>query len=67
MQSLAEDVAVLKKAILQGASPAMDAPPKVRVPKSKGFSGNRNAKELENFIWDMDQFFQPTLIRATVG
>ena len=32
MQSLAEDVAVLKKAILQGASPATDAPPKVRVP-----------------------------------
>ena len=58
MQSLAKDVAVLKKAILQGASPATDAPPKVRVPEPKGFSGNRNAKELENFLWDMEQFFQ---------
>ena len=58
MQSLADDVAVLKKAILQGAFPATDAPPKFRVPKPKGFSGNRNAKELENFLWDMEQFFQ---------
>ena len=57
MQSLAEDVAVLKKAIMQGASPTTDAPPKVTVPEPKGFSGNRNAKELENFLWDMEQFF----------
>ena len=23
---------------------------------SKGFSGNQNAKESENFLWDMEQF-----------
>ena len=23
-----------------------------------GFNGNRNAKELENFLWDMKQFFK---------
>ncbi|RVX00197.1 hypothetical protein CK203_026713 [Vitis vinifera] len=26
--------------------------------KPKGFSGNRNAKELENFLWDIEQFFK---------
>ena len=58
MQSLAEDVVVLKKAILQGASPATDAPSKVRIPEPKGFSGNRNTKELGNFMWDMEEFFK---------
>ena len=58
LQSLSEDVVVLKKTILQGASPATDTPPKVRVSEPKGLSGNQNAKELENFHWDMEQFFQ---------
>ncbi|WKA05087.1 hypothetical protein VitviT2T_023072 [Vitis vinifera] len=26
--------------------------------KPKGFNGNRNAKELENFLWDIEQFFK---------
>ena len=43
---------------MQGGPLASDAPSKVRVPKSKGFSENRNAKELESFLWDMEQFFQ---------
>ncbi|RVW31327.1 hypothetical protein CK203_103435 [Vitis vinifera] len=31
---------------------------KVQVPEPKGFNDNRNAKELENFLWDMEQFFK---------
>ncbi|KAH7836606.1 hypothetical protein Vadar_003409 [Vaccinium darrowii] len=27
------------------------------VPKPKAFGGARNAKELENFLWDMEQYF----------
>ena len=34
--------------VLQGA------PSKVRVPEPKGFRGLRNAKESENFLWDME-------------
>ena len=34
------------------------APQKVRVPEPKGFEGARNAKELENFLWDIEQFFK---------
>ena len=30
---------------------------KVNIPEPKAFSGARSAKELENFIWDMDQYF----------
>ena len=40
LQSLSGDVTVLKKVILQGASPTTDAPPKVRVLEPKGFNRN---------------------------
>ncbi|XP_015084310.1 uncharacterized protein LOC107027747 [Solanum pennellii] len=30
---------------------------KVKIPEPKAFSGARSAKELENFIWDMEQYF----------
>lgn len=30
----------------------------IKVPELKPFTGVRNAKELENFIWDMEQYFR---------
>jgi len=33
-------------------------PNKFKIPEPKAFSGNRDAKELENFIFDMDQYFK---------
>ena len=36
--------------------------PKVRVPELKSFNENHDAKELENFLWDMEQFFQATYV-----
>ena len=58
LQSYGEDIIVLKKAVLQGSSSGPEAPSKVQVPEPKGFNGNMNAKELENFLWDMEQFFK---------
>ncbi|KAG6474774.1 hypothetical protein ZIOFF_068713 [Zingiber officinale] len=29
----------------------------IRVPEPKSFGGTRSAKELENFLWDMEQYF----------
>ena len=51
---------VLKKEMLQTSPWASDASPKVRVPELKGFDGAKSAKELENFLWDMEQFFKVT-------
>ena len=55
---LREDVAVLKKALLRTSPRTTNVAPKVRVPEPKGFDGTRSAKELENFLWDMEQFFR---------
>ena len=43
---------------MQGTSVVSNPPPaKVRVPEPKQFGGARNAKDLENFLWDMEQYF----------
>ena len=58
LQSYGKDITVLKKIVLHGCSSSTEASPKVRVPEPKIFNGNRNMKELENFLWDMEQFFR---------
>ena len=58
LQSYGEDIGVLKKVVLQESSSGPEAPSKVRVHEPEGFNGNKNAKELENFLWDMEQFFK---------
>ena len=48
---------------MQGTSSAVDASPtKVRVLVPKPFGGARNAQDLENFLWDMEQYFISTRI-----
>ena len=33
---------------------------KVKVPKPKPINGARSAKDLENFLWDMEWYFKAT-------
>ena len=58
VQSMGAEISILKKAVAQSPSTVLGPPQKVRVTKPKGFGGARNAKELENFLWDMEQFFK---------
>ena len=60
LKSLGEEVTILKKAVSQCPFTGSDAPPKVQALKPKGFSGVKNVKELENFLWDIQQFFKVT-------
>ena len=57
-RSLEGEILLLKRAMVQGIPSASDSPPaKVRVLEPKPFSGAQNAKDLENFLWDMEQYF----------
>ncbi|RVW75829.1 hypothetical protein CK203_055119 [Vitis vinifera] len=56
-QEIRQELAIYKAAVsarvmaTQGAS-------RVEVPKPPGFSGNRDAKELDNFLWHMERYFE---------
>ena len=54
LQLFEEDIVVFKKAMLLGTPYGFEAPSKICVLEPKGLSDNQNAKELENFLWDMD-------------
>ncbi|KAG8373314.1 hypothetical protein BUALT_Bualt11G0011100 [Buddleja alternifolia] len=52
------EISVLKRAT--GSVVSGDGGPssKLRMPDPKSFGGERSAKELENFLWDMETYFQ---------
>lgn len=58
LQSFEEDIEILKKVMLQGSPSGSEALSKIHVLELKGFNDNLNAKELENFVWDMEQYFK---------
>ena len=53
-----KDVAIIKKAVLQGSPMNVKVGLKVQVLEPKSFNGNRDAKELENCLLDMEKFFK---------
>jgi hypothetical protein len=54
LRRLEDDVAVLKRALNTDAASTS----KRMVPEPEAFQGIRNAKELENFLWDMQEYFR---------
>ena len=54
-------VTMLTRALNAGGSNTRIAPPQnLRAPKPHGYGGARDAKELENFLFDMEQYFRAT-------
>lgn len=50
---------VVFKSSASNLSPSLEPlPSKIKVPDPKPFNVARNVKELENFIWDMEQYFK---------
>ena len=46
---------------------AIHEAPRMEVPKPHTFSGKRDAKELDNFLWYMERYFEAiTLIDETI-
>ena len=57
-RSLEGEIVLLKRATVHGTPSTSNPPPaKVRVLEPEPFGGARNAKDLENFLWDMEQYF----------
>ena len=55
-EALSDEVAVLKRALRESGSHGEGR--KTKVPNPSPYSGVRNAKELENFLFDMEQYFR---------
>ncbi|KAI5673638.1 hypothetical protein M9H77_14002 [Catharanthus roseus] len=51
------DLALCKKAVLAGSTTSMVEPRRVDIPKPKSFAGTRNAREVDNFLWGLEQYF----------
>ncbi|XP_068639496.1 uncharacterized protein [Aristolochia californica] len=69
MTSLREEVAVLedvkirlalleKAVATEGGHGPREFAPKVKVPEPKSYNGKQDAKDLENFLWQMEQYFK---------
>ncbi|TXG51561.1 hypothetical protein EZV62_024085 [Acer yangbiense] len=55
---LLDEIVVLRRA-LNNPNTSKEGPmSKIKVPKPKQFNGSRKAKELENFLWDMERYFK---------
>ena len=55
-ENLRAELVVLCRVVATLSSNCVESS-KVKIPEPKAFSGARSAKELENFIWDMELYF----------
>ncbi|KAG6498516.1 hypothetical protein ZIOFF_038234 [Zingiber officinale] len=63
-EDLCYEVIVLRRAMTSSVETGSHCQ-LVRVPESKSFGGTRSAKELENFLWDMEQYFVAAKVPET--
>ncbi|KAG6506195.1 hypothetical protein ZIOFF_031513 [Zingiber officinale] len=55
-EDLRYEIIVMRRAMASSVE-TVPQHPLVRVPEPKSFGGTRSAKELENFLWDKEQYF----------
>ncbi|KAL0303797.1 UNVERIFIED_CONTAM: hypothetical protein Sradi_6247800 [Sesamum radiatum] len=58
LENLKTDLKLVKKAVACSGAEGAAVASKVRVLDHKPFGGERSAKELENFLWDMEAYFR---------
>ncbi|KAI3453949.1 hypothetical protein Pfo_010612 [Paulownia fortunei] len=58
IETLREDLAVCKKTATTVGASTNVVSPRVDYPKPNGFDGRRDAKEVENFLWHMERYFE---------
>ncbi|KAE8708553.1 Detected protein of unknown function [Hibiscus syriacus] len=57
IEGMREDLTLCKRAAVSGSANHVSTP-RVECPKPKGFNGARDAKEVENYLWWMEQYFE---------
>lgn len=62
VRRLNEELAICKRAIANSGQ-AVAAGARVDVPKPKAYGGVRNAREVDNFLWSMEQYFTASNIQ----
>ncbi|KAF2281633.1 hypothetical protein GH714_043937 [Hevea brasiliensis] len=63
LKEVEQQVSLVAIAIVQGgganaSGATMAMPSRVEVPKPSSFKGSRDAKEIDNFLWNMEQYFR---------
>ncbi|KAK8953824.1 hypothetical protein KSP39_PZI001637 [Platanthera zijinensis] len=53
-----EEITLCRRAVANGGGNVAIGNPRMEVPKPKAFGGKHDAKEVENFIWQMEQYFE---------
>lgn len=53
LQNMEDELSILKKAVCGHSNSGESTHSKIKVPNPKAFGDAHNAKELENFLWDM--------------
>ncbi|XP_059663382.1 uncharacterized protein LOC132309045 [Cornus florida] len=60
MEEMRADWTLCKRAVASGTATTGVVAPRVDIPKPKCYGGNRVARELENFLFSMEQYFEAT-------
>ncbi|KAL0445909.1 UNVERIFIED_CONTAM: hypothetical protein Slati_1718800 [Sesamum latifolium] len=57
MEQMSIQIGLLQRAVSNAPVVAHDAGARLRIPEPKAYGGARDAKEVENFLFDMEQYF----------
>ncbi|KAL0445651.1 UNVERIFIED_CONTAM: hypothetical protein Slati_1693000 [Sesamum latifolium] len=57
MEQMSIQIGLLQRAVSNAPVVAHDAGARLRIPEPKAYSGARDAKEVKNFLFDMEQYF----------
>ncbi|KAL2246590.1 UNVERIFIED_CONTAM: Transposon Tf2-12 polyprotein [Sesamum indicum] len=57
MEQMSIQIGLLQRAVGSTPMVAHDPGARLRIPEPKAYSGERDAKEVENFLFDMEQYF----------
>ncbi|KAL0449464.1 UNVERIFIED_CONTAM: hypothetical protein Slati_1502800 [Sesamum latifolium] len=57
MEQMSIQIGLLQRAVSNAPVVAHDVGSRLRIPEPKAYGGARDAKEVENFLFDMEQYF----------